>query len=98
MLPAAGTGIAKSGLLLPVMSSVLLIPVSVAAVMSGAINGAAGAVEFTVIGKVGLWDDSLPATSSNVKLIVWLPLVIGDVGVSVLVTGLKVAGTFTPST
>ncbi len=97
MLPAPGAGIAKSGLLLPVMSSVLLTPVSVEAVMSGAIEGAAGAVEFTVIGKLGLCADSLPATSSKVKLIVWLPLVIGDVGVSVLVAELKVAGTFKPS-
>ena len=47
MLPAPGAGIAKSGLLLPVISSVLLAPVSVAAVMSGA-RVTIGAVASTV--------------------------------------------------
>ncbi len=47
VLPAPGAGMAKSGLLLPVISSVLLTPVSVAAVISGA-TAIAGAVASTV--------------------------------------------------
>ena len=79
------------------MSSLLLLPLSVAAVISGA-TGALGAPVSMLIGKAGLCADSFPATSVTVLVMLWVPAVNGVVGVKVLVPALKVAGTFTPST
>ena len=59
---------AKVGLLLPVLLSVLLLPVSVPAVRSGA-AGAAGAVVSMVTASAGLGALVLPAGSVTVVVI-----------------------------
>ena len=68
VVPTGTTPILKSGVLSPVLLSVLLIPLSVAAVISGA-AGADGAVASMVTASAGLGALVLPARSVTVVVI-----------------------------
>jgi hypothetical protein len=69
------------GVVLLVMLSVFDVPVSVAAVISGAVAGAVGAVVSTVKAKPVLAAETLPAGSVAVTVAVKLPSLTGDVSV-----------------
>lgn len=96
--PAAGAAIAKTGLSTLVKLSVLLAPLSVAAVKSGAVNGAAGGAASIWMDSAALRGLSFPAASTSLVVMLCGPFVNGAVGVNVNATGSQVASTKTPST
>ena len=91
---------AKVGVLLPVLLSVLLLPVSVPAVRSGA-AGAEGAAVSIVTANAGLGALVLPAVSTRPVDMLCAPSVNGVTGVRIVLplpSVVAVAGTATPST
>ena len=91
---------ANVGVLSPVLLSVLLLPVSVPAVRSGA-DGAAGAVVSMVTASAVLGALVLPAVSTKPVVMLWAPSVSGVTGVRMVLplpSVVAVAGTATPST
>ena len=100
VVPAGTTPTLKSGVVSTVPLSVLLLPLSVAAVMSGA-AGADGAVVSMVTASAGLGALVLPAVSTRPVVMLWAPSVSGVTGVRIVLplpSVVVVAGTATPST
>ena len=100
VVPAGTTPTLKSGVVSTVPLSVLLLPLSVAAVMSGA-AGADGAVVSMVTASAGLGALALPAVSTRPVVMLWAPSVSGVTGVRIVLplpSVVVVAGTATPST
>src|SRR5574343_1241872 len=87
VLPAGTVPILKSGVASLVRLAVLLVPLSVAAVMSGALVGAAGAVVSMVTGSAVLAGLVLPAVST-----VWMAMSCVPSGSGVLGVMAPVAG------
>src|SRR5688500_3085099 len=95
---STGRAPAKTGRLLRVTLSLFETPVSVAAVMSGAAVGAAGAsVSITTV-SAGLNGETLPATSSNRATICRVPSASADETIAYVPVGVVVSvPTSTPS-